>query len=74
MVDGGIGVRRYDDPRGEAFGHGGAMAGYTVQLRATRAADHVVAAVANSHSFAVVRAVAATVVDRFYATSTAQSP
>jgi hypothetical protein len=29
MVDGGLGVRDYDHPRGTAYGHGGAMAGYT---------------------------------------------
>jgi hypothetical protein len=33
------------------------MAGYTVQLRATRDGQHVVIAVANSHSFPVIRAV-----------------
>jgi hypothetical protein len=41
------------------------MAGYTVQLRATREADHVVIAVANSHSLPVIRAVVATVNDLF---------
>jgi len=74
MVDRGIGVRAYDHPGGPAFGHGGAMAGYTVQLRATRAADHVVIAVANSQSFPVIRGVTAAVNDALYATSTAQSP
>lgn len=65
MVDGGFGVREYDLPGGKAYGHGGAMAGYTVQLRATREADHTVIAVANSHSFPVVRAVAATAHEMF---------
>jgi D-alanyl-D-alanine carboxypeptidase len=74
MVEGGIGVRAYDHPAGRAFGHGGAMAGYTVQLRATRAGDHVVIAVANSHSFPVIRSVVAAVNELLYATSTAQSP
>lgn len=65
MVDGGIGVRAYDHPRGRAFGHGGAMAGYTIQLRATREATHVVIAVSNSHSFRVIRAVVAAVNEAF---------
>ena len=65
MVDGGLGVRAYDHPRGTAYGHGGAMAGYTVQLRASRDGDHVVIAVANSHSIPVIRAVAAAVHDLF---------
>lgn len=65
MVEGGYGVREYDLPGGKAFGHGGAMAGYTVQLRATRDADHIVIAVANSHSFPVIRAVVAAVNDLF---------
>jgi hypothetical protein len=37
------------------------MAGYTVQLRATRDGEHVVIAAANSHSIPVMRAIAATV-------------
>lgn len=61
MVEGGLGVLAYDHPRGTAYGHGGAMAGYTVQLRATRHGEHVVIAIANSHSFPVIRAVATTV-------------
>ena len=65
MVDAGIGVRSYDLPEGQVFGHGGAMAGYTVQLRATREADHIVIAVANSQSLPVIRAVVATVNDLF---------
>jgi len=65
MVEGGLGVRAYDHPCGTAYGHGGAMAGYTVQLRATRDGDHVVIAVANSHSFPVIRAVVTAVQERF---------
>jgi D-alanyl-D-alanine carboxypeptidase len=65
MVDGGLGVRAYDHPRGTVYGHGGAMAGYTVQLRATRDGEHIVIAAANSHSIPVMRAIAATVHDVF---------
>jgi D-alanyl-D-alanine carboxypeptidase len=65
MVDGGLGVRAYEHPRGMAYGHGGAMAGYTVQLRATSSGDHVVIALANSHSFPVIRAVVAAVQELF---------
>lgn len=65
MVEEGLGVRAYDHRRGTAYGHGGAMAGYTVQLRATRDGEHVVIAVANSHSFAVIRAVVTTVQELF---------
>jgi D-alanyl-D-alanine carboxypeptidase len=65
MVDGGLGVRAYDHPRGTAYGHGGAMAGYTVQLRATRDGEHIVIAAANSHSIPVLRAVATTVAELF---------
>jgi D-alanyl-D-alanine carboxypeptidase len=65
MVEGGLGVRSYDHPRAPAYGHGGAMAGYTVQLRATRDGEHVVIAAANSHSIPVLRAVAATVQELF---------
>jgi D-alanyl-D-alanine carboxypeptidase len=65
MVEGGLGVRAYDHPRGTAYGHGGTMAGYTVQLRATRDGEHIVIAAANSHSFPVMRATAATVQDLF---------
>jgi CubicO group peptidase (beta-lactamase class C family) len=65
MVERGLGVRAYDHPRGTAYGHGGAMAGYTVQLRATRDGDHVVIAVANSHSFRVIHAVVAAVQELF---------
>jgi hypothetical protein len=36
MIEGGLGVRGYDDRRGTAYGHADAMAGYSVQLRATR--------------------------------------
>jgi D-alanyl-D-alanine carboxypeptidase len=59
MVEGGLGVRAYDHPRGTAYGHGGTMAGYTVQLRATRDGEHTVIAAANSHSIPVTRAIAA---------------
>jgi D-alanyl-D-alanine carboxypeptidase len=65
MVEGGMGVRAYDHPRGRAYGHGGTMAGYTVQLRATRDGEHIVIAAANSHSIPVMRAIAATVQDLF---------
>ena len=65
MVEGGLGVRAYDHPRGMAYGHGGTMAGYTVQLRATRDGEHIVIAAANSHSIPVMRAIAATVEDLF---------
>ncbi|HEY8777315.1 MAG TPA: serine hydrolase domain-containing protein [Gaiellaceae bacterium] len=65
MVERGLGVRAYDHPRGTAYGHGGAMAGYTVQLRATRDGQHVVIAVANSHSFPVIRAVVTAVQELF---------
>ncbi len=60
MVEGGLGVRAYDHPRGTAYGHGGTMAGYSVQLRATRDGQHIVIAAANSHSIPVMRAIAAT--------------
>jgi len=65
MVEGGLGVRAYDHPRVTAYGGGGAMAGYTVQLRATRDGEHIVIAVANSHSFPVIRAVVGTVQELF---------
>jgi len=65
MVEDGLGVRAYDHPRGMAYGHGGTMAGYTVQLRATRDGEHIVIAAANSHSIPVMRAIAATVEDLF---------
>jgi D-alanyl-D-alanine carboxypeptidase len=65
MVEGGLGVRAYDHPRGTAYGHGGTMAGYTVQLRATRDGQHIVIAAANSHSFPVMHAIAVTVQDLF---------
>ena len=65
MVEGGLGVRAYDHPRGMAYGHGGTMAGYTVQLRATRNSEHIVIAAANSHSIPVMRAIGATVRDLF---------
>src|SRR6266576_2276302 len=65
MVEGGLGIRAYDNPRGTAHGHGGTMAGYTVQLRATRDGEHIVIAAANSHSIPVLRAIAATVHDVF---------
>lgn len=65
MVEGGLGVRAYDHPRETAYGHGGAMAGYTVQLRATRDGEHVVIAAANSHSFPVIGAVVTTVQELF---------
>jgi len=65
MVEGGLGVRVYDHPRGMVYGHGGTMAGYTVQLRATRGGEHIVIAAANSHSIPVLRAIAATVHDVF---------
>ncbi len=61
MVEGGLGVRAYDHPRGTAYGHGGTMAGYSMQLRATRDGEHIVIAAANSHSIPVMRAIAATV-------------
>jgi hypothetical protein len=65
MVEGSLGVRAYEHPRGTAYGHGGTMAGSTVQLRATRDGEHVVIATANSHSIPVMRAIAATVQDLF---------
>jgi D-alanyl-D-alanine carboxypeptidase len=65
LVEGGLGVRSYDHPRGTAYGHGGSMAGYTVQLRTTLDGEHVVIAAANSHSIPVMRAIAATVQDLF---------
>lgn len=65
MVEGGLGVRAYDHPRGTAYGHGGTMAGYTVQLRATPDGEHIVIAAANSHSIPVMRAIAATVQELF---------
>jgi len=65
MVEDGLGVRAYDHPRGMAYGHGGTMAGYTVQLRATRDGEHIVIAAANSHSIPVMRAIGATVRDLF---------
>jgi CubicO group peptidase (beta-lactamase class C family) len=65
MVEGGLGVRAYGHPRGTTYGHGGAMAGYTVQLRATRDAEHVVIAVANSHSLRVIRAIVTSVHELF---------
>jgi D-alanyl-D-alanine carboxypeptidase len=65
MVDHGLGVRAYDHARGRAYGHGGTMAGYTVQLRATRDGEHIVIAAANSHSIPVMRAIAAMVQDLF---------
>jgi D-alanyl-D-alanine carboxypeptidase len=63
MAEGGLGVRAYDHPLGTAYGHGGTMAGYTVQLRATLNGEHIVIAAANSHSIPVMRAIAATVQD-----------
>jgi D-alanyl-D-alanine carboxypeptidase len=63
MVEGGLGVRAYDHPRGTAYGHGGTMAGYTVQLRIAPDGEHTVIAAANSHSIPVTRAIAATVQD-----------
>jgi hypothetical protein len=63
MVEGGLGVRAYEHPRGTAYGHGGTMAGYTVQLRTTLDGEHTVIAAANSHSIPVTRAIAATVQD-----------
>src|SRR5712691_119817 len=65
MVEGGLGVRAYDHPRGTAYGHGGTIAGYTVQLRTTPDGEHIVIAAANSHSIPVMRAIAATVQDLF---------
>jgi D-alanyl-D-alanine carboxypeptidase len=65
MVEGGLGVRTYEHPGGTAYGHGGTMAGYTVQLRATRDGEHIVIATANSHNIPVMRAIAATVQDLF---------
>jgi D-alanyl-D-alanine carboxypeptidase len=61
MVEAGLGIRRYDHASGTAYGHGGTMAGYTVQLRATRDGEHIVIAAANSHSLPVMRAITATV-------------
>jgi D-alanyl-D-alanine carboxypeptidase len=63
MVDGGLGVRAYEHPRGTTYGHGGTMAGYTVQLRTALDGEHTVIAAANSHSIPVTRAIAATVQD-----------
>jgi D-alanyl-D-alanine carboxypeptidase len=63
MVEGGLGVRAYEHPRGTAYGHGGTMAGYTVQLRTTLDGEHTVIAAANSHSIPVTRAIAAAVQD-----------
>jgi D-alanyl-D-alanine carboxypeptidase len=63
MAEGGLGVRAYDHPFGTAYGHGGTMAGYTVQLRATLNGERIVIAAANSHSIPVMRAIAATVQD-----------
>jgi len=63
MVEGGLGVRAYEHPRGTLYGHGGTMAGYTVQLRTTLDGEHTVIAAANSHSIPVTRAIAATVQD-----------
>jgi D-alanyl-D-alanine carboxypeptidase len=65
MVEGGLGVRAYDHSRGRAYGHGGTMAGYTVQLRATREGEHIAIAAANSHSLPVMRAIAATAQELF---------
>jgi D-alanyl-D-alanine carboxypeptidase len=65
MLEDGLGVRAYDHPRATAYGHGGTMAGYTVQLRATRDGEHIVIAAANSHSIPVLRAITATVHDLF---------
>jgi D-alanyl-D-alanine carboxypeptidase len=65
MVREGLGVRAYEHPRGTAYGHGGAMAGYTIQVRATSDGEHVVIAVANSHSLPVIRAVVTTVQELF---------
>jgi D-alanyl-D-alanine carboxypeptidase len=65
MVEGGLGVRAYDHPRDTAYGHGGTMAGYTVQVRATRDGEHIVIATANSHSIPVMRAIAGAVQDLF---------
>jgi D-alanyl-D-alanine carboxypeptidase len=61
MAEGGLGVRAYDHPRGTAYGHGGTMPGYTMQLRATRDGERIVIAAANSHSIPVMRATVATV-------------
>ena len=63
MVEGGLGVRSYDHLRGTVYGHGGTMAGYTVQLRMARDGEHTVIVAANSHSIPVTRAIAATVQD-----------
>lgn len=63
LIEGGLGVRAYDHPRGTAYGHGGTMAGYAVQLRATRDGEHIVIAAANSHSIPVMRTISATVHD-----------
>jgi D-alanyl-D-alanine carboxypeptidase len=65
MVEGGLGVRAYDHPRGTAYGHGGTMAGYTVQLCASRDGEHILIAAANSHSIPVMRAMTAAVNDFF---------
>lgn len=67
LVEDGLGVRAYEHPRGPAYGHGGTMAGYTVQLRATQDGERIVIAAANSHSIPVMRAIAATVQDLFWA-------
>jgi D-alanyl-D-alanine carboxypeptidase len=61
MVECGLGVRVYDHPRGTAYGHGGTMAGYTMQLRTTQNGERIVIAAANSHSIPVMRATTATV-------------
>jgi D-alanyl-D-alanine carboxypeptidase len=57
MVENEVGIRRYGMPSSLPYGHGGTMAGYSIQLRASKTGDHIVMAFANSHSFPVLRAV-----------------
>jgi D-alanyl-D-alanine carboxypeptidase len=61
LVDGRMGIRMQETPRGAVFGHGGTMAGYTTQVWATRDASRVIVVAANSHSLPVSAAVSATV-------------
>jgi hypothetical protein len=65
LVEGGMGVRAYETPRGTAYGHGGTMAGYTTLVWATRDASHVIVVAANSHSLWVSAAVSAAVARLF---------
>lgn len=61
MLDQGLGIRTYD----AGYGHGGTMAGYMIQLRASRDGGHIAIAATNSHSIPVLRALHASIGELF---------